>query len=58
MAALAIIGIMNTFIRRLAHGAPLSMEDGIEQVTDTVMYGLLVRAPSETERQRTMAGTA
>jgi AcrR family transcriptional regulator len=58
MAALAIIGIMNTFIRRLALGAPLSMEDGIEQVTDTFMYGLLVRAPSETERQRTMAGTA
>ena len=58
MAALAIIGIVNTFIRRLALGAPLSMEDGIEQVTDTFMHGLMAQAPSETDRRRTMAGTA
>jgi AcrR family transcriptional regulator len=44
MAVLAIIGIVNTFIRRVALEAPLKMEDGIEQVMDTFMNGL--RAPS------------
>jgi len=41
MAVLAITGIVNTFSRRIALGAPLSLEDGIEQVTDTFVHGLL-----------------
>ena len=43
-AARPIIGIVNTFIRRVALEAPLKMEDGIEQVMDTFMNGL--RSPS------------
>ena len=56
MAALAIIGIVNTFIRRVALGAHLSMEDGMEQVMDTFMYGLVVHEPAEV-RQQVAQGT-
>lgn len=57
MAALAIIGIVNTFVRRVALGAPLSMEDGMEQVMDTFMYGLVAQTPSELERKHALPGT-
>jgi AcrR family transcriptional regulator len=40
MAALAIVGIVNTFMRRMALGAPLTLEDCLEQVMDSFVLGL------------------
>jgi len=41
MAVLAITGIVNTFSRRAALGAPVKLEDGVEQVMDTFVHGLI-----------------
>jgi len=41
MAVLAITGIVNTFSRRASLGAPVALEDGIEQVMDTFVHGLI-----------------
>jgi TetR/AcrR family transcriptional regulator len=43
MAVLAITGIVNTFSRRAALGAPVKLEEGVEQVMDTLVYGLAPR---------------
>jgi AcrR family transcriptional regulator len=43
MVALAMIGIVSTFRRRMLLGARVTVEDGLEQVTDTLLHGLLVR---------------
>jgi AcrR family transcriptional regulator len=43
MAVLAITGIVNTFSRRAALGAPIRLEEGVEQVMDTFVYGLVDR---------------
>lgn len=40
MAVLAITGIVNTFMRRIAIGSNLRLEDGVEQVMDTFINGL------------------
>jgi hypothetical protein len=40
MAALAIVGIVNTFMRRMALGAPLTLEDCLEQAMDSFVLGL------------------
>lgn len=45
MAVLAITGIVNTFSRRAALGAPVAVEDGIEQVMDTFVNGMARRRP-------------
>jgi hypothetical protein len=39
--ALSVLGIIGTFLRRVALGAPLRLEDALEQVMDTMVYGLL-----------------
>ena len=44
MAVLAIRGILTTFSRRAALGAPVTLEEGVDQVMDTFVYGLAVRA--------------
>jgi AcrR family transcriptional regulator len=41
MVVLAMIGIINTFRRRMVLGARVSLDDGIEQVTDTLLHGIL-----------------
>jgi AcrR family transcriptional regulator len=43
MAVLAISGILNTFSRRAALGAPVTLEEGVDQVMDTFVYGLASR---------------
>lgn len=43
MVAIAMIGIMNTFRRRMVLGARVTLDDGLNQVTDTLLLGLLVR---------------
>ncbi len=43
MVAIAMIGIMNTFRRRMVLGARVTLDDGLNQVTDTMLQGLLVR---------------
>lgn len=40
MVVLAMIGIINTFRRRMVLGAPVDLNDGIEQVTETLLPGL------------------
>lgn len=42
MVAIAMIGIMNTFRRRMVLGARVTMKDGLDQVTDTLLPGLLM----------------
>jgi hypothetical protein len=34
------VGIVNTFMRRMALGAPLTLEDCLEQVMDSFVLGL------------------
>jgi AcrR family transcriptional regulator len=49
MAVIAIIGIINTFTRRIALGAPLSMADAVEQVMDSFVWGITVRGDARNE---------
>ncbi len=49
MAVLAIIGIVNTFTRRIALGAPLRMTDAVEQVMDSFVLGISVQRPQTNE---------
>ncbi len=50
MAVLAIRGILTTFSRRAALGAPVTLEEGVDQVMDTFVYGLAVRADTSPTR--------
>lgn len=43
MTVLAITGILQTFSRRISLGAPLRLDDAVEQVMDGFVYGLAVR---------------
>jgi AcrR family transcriptional regulator len=43
MTVLAITGILHTFSRRIALGAPLSLDEAVHQVMDGFVYGLAVR---------------
>ena len=45
MAALAIAGIVNSFMRRIALGGPLRLEDALDQVMDTFVPGLMAGRP-------------
>ena len=47
MVVLAIIGIINTYTRRISLGAPLKMEDAVDQVMDTLING--IAAPKRVE---------
>lgn len=49
MVTLAMIGIVNTFRRRMVVGAKVTLEDGLEQVTDTLLHGLLRHEPRSPE---------
>lgn len=44
MAVLAITGIINTFSRRIALGAPLTMADAVEQVMDCFIHGIAAKS--------------
>jgi AcrR family transcriptional regulator len=47
MVTIAMIGIINTFRRRMVLGGRVTPRDGVEQVTETLLRGLLVRHPSD-----------
>jgi AcrR family transcriptional regulator len=49
LAVLAIIGIINTFTRRIALGAPLTMADAVEQVMDSFVWGITARGVRHNE---------
>ena len=50
MVVLAIIGIINTFSRRIALGAPLKMSDAVEEIMDTFIHGIAARTKAVPER--------
>ena len=54
--AIAIIGVMSTFIRRAALGANVRPADGIAQVMDVVIEGLRPRQPAEASDGNVAAG--
>lgn len=56
--AIAILGVMGTFIRRAALGANVRPADGINQVLDVVVDGLRPREPAADAEAATPAGTA
>lgn len=51
LVVLAMIGIVNTFRRRMVRGGNVTLEDGIQQATETFVEGLL------TMEARTARGT-
>lgn len=58
MVAIAMIGIMNTFRRRMVLGARVTLQDGLDQVTDTLLRGLLVHEPPSLQPSNGAAGTS
>ena len=43
MVVVAMIGIINSFRRRMVLGSTVTLDDAMEQVTDTLLKGVLAR---------------